>query len=96
MTGFEPATSGATVRRSTAELHPPYRAVTAHTSRHPLQETLIVTYRAVPIRRLGTGLVVGAAHLRRAAQFSASGGRLFCAFGDLRLRFDHGRLFPRL
>jgi hypothetical protein len=24
MTGFEPATSGATVRRSTAELHPPY------------------------------------------------------------------------
>ena len=23
MTGFEPATSGATVRRSTAELHPP-------------------------------------------------------------------------
>jgi hypothetical protein len=25
MTGFEPATSGATVRRSTAELHPPYK-----------------------------------------------------------------------
>ena len=24
MTGFEPATSGATVRRSTAELHPPH------------------------------------------------------------------------
>jgi hypothetical protein len=26
MTGFEPATSGATVRRSTAELHPPQGA----------------------------------------------------------------------
>ena len=49
MTGFEPATSGATVRRSTTELHPPYRAVTAHASRQTLQETLIVTYRARPI-----------------------------------------------
>ena len=27
MTGFEPATSGATVRRSTAELHPPLKKV---------------------------------------------------------------------
>ena len=49
MTGFEPATSGATVRRSTAELHPPYRTVTARTSRNTLRETLIVTYRARPI-----------------------------------------------
>jgi hypothetical protein len=29
MTGFEPATSGATVRRSTAELHPPFQRGTS-------------------------------------------------------------------
>jgi hypothetical protein len=35
MTGFEPATSGATVRRSTAELHPPYRGEFARALNEP-------------------------------------------------------------
>jgi hypothetical protein len=35
MTGFEPATSGATVRRSTAELHPPLLAQVLKCSRGP-------------------------------------------------------------
>ena len=43
MTGFEPATSGATVRRSTTELHPPLRAdrrVDAHLGQSAQQISL--------------------------------------------------------
>ena len=33
VTGFEPATSGATVRRSATELHPPFRTTHYYTVR---------------------------------------------------------------